>query len=141
MSLVEQITIKKEQEFLIPEFESGNDKEYKMEAIRDIAVYTKQADRHLPELYNLVVWKSYLKKKNTREPFLSVMHLRKMLSTFHKNSLKKPTATSALLDSAPLIVKPTIQFSIKRKRGQLPEYSKKCTSWGIKKEVIGRNTS
>ena len=56
MSLLEYDTTKKGREFLLPEFELGNDnKEYKVEAIRDSAVYAKKADRHLPGLYYLVV--------------------------------------------------------------------------------------
>ena len=49
----------------MPEFEPGNNKEYKVEAIRDSAVYAKKADRYLPGLYYLVAWKSYPEKENT----------------------------------------------------------------------------
>ena len=42
-------------EFLVPEFEAGDDKKYEVKAIRDSAVYTKKEDEHLPELYYLVV--------------------------------------------------------------------------------------
>ena len=38
----------------IPEFKSGDDKEYKVEAIRDSTIYTKEVNRHLPGLYFLV---------------------------------------------------------------------------------------
>ena len=41
-------------EFSVPEFELGNDKKYKVEAIRDSAVYAKKADGDLPGLYYLV---------------------------------------------------------------------------------------
>ena len=68
----------------VPEFKSGNNKEYEVEVIQDSAVYTKEADRHLPGLYYLVAWKSYPKEKNTWEPSSVVMHLQKMVSTFHK---------------------------------------------------------
>ena len=50
MSLLEQDTIKKRREFSVPEFKLGNDKEYKVEAIRDSAVYAKEADGHLQGL-------------------------------------------------------------------------------------------
>ena len=48
----------------VPEFELGNDKKYKVEAIQDSAVYAKEADGHLPGLYYLVTWKGYLEEKN-----------------------------------------------------------------------------
>ena len=38
----------------MPEFKPGDDKEYEVETIQDNAVYTKEADRHLPVLYYLV---------------------------------------------------------------------------------------
>ena len=82
VSLLKLDTTKKGQEFLVPEFELGNDKEYKVEAIQDSAVYTKKADRLLPRLYYLVVWKGYPKEENTWEPSLAVMHFRKIISTF-----------------------------------------------------------
>lgn len=39
---------------LVPEFGFDNNKEYKIKAIKDSAVYTKEASRHLPRLYYLV---------------------------------------------------------------------------------------
>ena len=55
MSLLEQDTTRKGQEFSVPEFELGNDnKEYKVEAIWDNTVYAKEADGHLLGLYYLV---------------------------------------------------------------------------------------
>lgn len=56
MSLLEQDTIKKEQinEFLVPKFEVGDDKEYKMEAISNSIVFAKKVDGHLLRLYYLV---------------------------------------------------------------------------------------
>ena len=65
MSLLEQDTIRKGREFSVPEFEPGDDKEYEVEAIRDSAVYAKEADGHLPGLYYLVAWKDYPKEENT----------------------------------------------------------------------------
>ena len=54
VSLLEQNTTRKGREFSVPEFELGDDKEYEVEAIRDSAVYAKEADGHLPGLYYLV---------------------------------------------------------------------------------------
>ena len=93
MSLLEQHTIRKGREFSVPEFEPGDNKKYEVEAIQDSIVYANEVDGHLLELYYLVAWKSYLDKENIWEPFLVVMHLQKMVSTFHKGYLKKPTVT------------------------------------------------
>ena len=92
----------------VPEFEPSDDKEYKVEAIQDSAVYAKEVDGRLPRLYYLVAWKGYLEEKNTWESSSAIMHLRKMVSTFHRDYPEKPTAASAPLDSAPPMAKPTI---------------------------------
>ena len=39
----------------MPQFESGDNKEYKIEVIRDSAIYIKEANGHLSGLYYLVV--------------------------------------------------------------------------------------
>ena len=55
VSLLEQYITRKRREFSMPEFESGdNNKEYKVEPIRDSAVYAREIDRYLPGLYYLV---------------------------------------------------------------------------------------
>ena len=113
--------------FSVPEFEPGDDKEYEVEAIRDNAIYAKEADRHLLGLYYLVAWKGYPKEKNTWEPSSTVMHLWKMVSTFYKDHPEKPTATLASLDFAPPMAKPTVQLLAKQKRGQLTGRANKCT--------------
>ena len=48
-----------------PEFDAGNNKKYKVEAIIDSAVYAKKAEEHLPGLYYLISWKSYPEKEST----------------------------------------------------------------------------
>ena len=57
VSLLEQNTTKKERiDKKIPELDTGdkNSKEYKVEAIKDSAVYTKESKSYLPGLYYLV---------------------------------------------------------------------------------------
>ena len=118
--MLEKDIIRKGWEFLVPEIEPGDDNnEYKIEAIRDSAVYAKKEDGYLPGLYYLIEWKGYPEEENTWEPFSAVMHLQKMVSTFHKNYPEKPRVTSVPLDYVLLIAKPTIQLSTKRKRGRL----------------------
>ena len=127
VSLLEQDNTRKGREFLVPEFEtSDNDKEYKMEAIQDGAVYVQEVDGHLLGLYYLVTWKGYPEEENTWKPFLVIMHLQKMISTFHKDHPEKPTVISASLDSAPPIAKPTIQLPAKQKRVRPIKRAKKC---------------
>ena len=125
VSLLEQDITRKRREFSVPEFEPGDNKEYEVEAIRNSAVYAKEADRHLPGLYYLVAWKGYPEEKNIWEPSLAVMHLRKMVSTFHKDHPEKSTTTSAPLDSAPPIAKLMTQLLTKQKRGQPSGRAKK----------------
>ena len=65
MSLLEQDTTRKKREFSLPKFELGNNKEYKVEAIKDSAVYIKEANKHSLGLYYPVAWKDYLEEENT----------------------------------------------------------------------------
>ena len=101
-----------------------------MEPIWDSAVYAiKSESGYLPELYYLVVWKGYLEKKTTWEPVSAVQHLRKLISSFHKDHPEKPTAISPFVDSAlPMAkptVKPTAKSTTKRKRGRLANSANK----------------
>ena len=72
VSLLEQNKIKKEQadkRIKELEFEAGNSKEYKVEAIWDSAVYvSKLKSSQLPGLYYLIAWKRYPKEENTWGP-------------------------------------------------------------------------
>ena len=109
MSLLEQDTTKKGGvDENVTEFEAGsNEEEYKVERIWDSAVYAKEsAMGHLPGLYYLVSWKSYPKEENTWEPALVVQHLRKLISTFHKDNPDKSTATSPPTNTAPPMARP-----------------------------------
>ena len=96
-----------------PEFEPGDDKEYEIEAIQDSVIYAKKADRHLSGLYYLVAWKGYPEEENNWEPFLAVMYLRKIVSTFHKDYPEKPTVILTPLNCAPPMAKPTTQLPAK----------------------------
>lgn len=51
----------------VVEFDIGDNKseKYKIEAIRNSAVYARKSKNHLPGLYYLVTWKEYLEEKNT----------------------------------------------------------------------------
>ena len=116
----------------IPELDGGdeNSKEYKVEAIRDSAVYANESESgHLPGLYYLVAWKDYPKEENTWELLSAVQHLKKLISSFHKDHLEKPTATSPPIDSAlPMgrpTVKPTAKATTKRKQGRLANSASK----------------
>ena len=113
-SLLEQDTTRKERMNELfpesePEFDAGDNKEYKIKAIIDNAVYAKEAEAHLPGLYYLVSWKSYLEKKSTWEPSFAIIHFWKIISIFHKNYPEKPMATTPPLNSALLMAKPTVK--------------------------------
>ena len=113
---------------LEPEFDAGDNKKYEVKAIIDSAVYAKEAEGHLPGLYYLVSWKNYPEEKSTWEPSFAIMHLWKMIFTFHKDHPEKPTATFPLLNSAPPMakpsVKPTVKLSTKQKQGHLIDLTK-----------------
>ena len=126
MSLLEQDTTRKrwvDGEVRQMEFDADDDEsgEYEVEAIWDSAVYVRESESgHLLGFYYLVSWKGYLEEENTWEPASAVQHLRKLISSFHKDHPDKPTATSPAIDTAPpmarLTVTPTEPF--KRKRGR-----------------------
>ena len=122
MLLLEQDTTRKERVEKVPELDAGdNSEEYKVEAIWDSAVYMRELEGHLPGLYYLVAWKGYLKEENNWEPFLAVQHLKKLISLFHKDHPKKPTATFLLLNFALPITRPIVKPArpiTKQKQGQ-----------------------
>ncbi len=102
------------------EFEGdGAGKEYKVEAIWDSAVHPKEPEGgHSSGLYYLVSWKSYPKEENTWELASVIQHLRRLVSTYHKEHPEEPTTTSPQVDSALLMARPTIKPTNKRKRGR-----------------------
>ena len=101
--------------------DAGNDDsgEYEVEAIRDSAVYARELESgRLLGLYYLVSWKRYPEEKNTWEPASAIQHLRKLISSFHKDHSDKPTATSPAIDTAPLTARPTVKPTEPLKRKQ-----------------------
>ena len=84
------------------DFEAGNDKKYKVEGIRDSAVYAIESEAdYLSVLYYLVNWKGYSEEERTCKTASVVQHLQKLLNKFHQENYTKPTATPLLVDSAP----------------------------------------
>ena len=126
MSLLEQDTTRKgrvDEEVRQMEFDAGDNEsgEYEVEAIWDSAVYARESKSgHLPGLYYLVSWKGYPEEENTWEPALAVQHLRKLITSFHKDHPDKPTATSPAIDTAPPMARPIVKPTgpPKRKRGR-----------------------
>ena len=112
LSLLEQDTTKKgrvNDTQLDFEFEAGDDdKEYEVDGIRDSAVYAKEsATGQLPGLYYLVSWKGYPEEENTWEPALAIQHLRRLITAYHKDNPEKPAATSAPVDRALPMARPS----------------------------------
>ena len=120
VSLLEQDTTRKERvhEENAEELDAGDDsEEYKVEAIRDSAVYARESESgHLPDFYYLVSWKGYPKEENTWEPASAVQNLRKLISLFHKDYPDKPMATFPVTDTAPPMARPTKPLKRKRRR-------------------------
>lgn len=84
--------------------------------IKNSVVYTETAKEQLSGLYYLGFEKSYSENKSIAEPIPTVMHFQKMMSIFSKYYLKKFTTTSLILDSALLLLRPTINPTTKQKR-------------------------
>ena len=127
MFLLEQDTTKKgwvDEKTLQLEFEDNNEgEEYKVKAIRNITVYAKESESgQLPGLYYLISWKNFPEEESTWEPASAIQHLRRLVNTFHKENLDKPTATSTPVDIAPPTARSTVKpgaQSNKQKRGRL----------------------
>ena len=90
--------------------DNNDSRKYKVEAICDSVVYTRESVNPLPGLYYLVSWKGYPEEENIWEPSLAIQHLKKLISLFHKDHLNKPTVISEAIDIILLMVKPTVKF-------------------------------
>ena len=140
MSLLEQDTTRKGRvhEQNAKELDAGdNSGEYKVEAIWDSAVYMKESESgHLLGLYYLVSWKGYPEEENTWEPASAVQHLRKLISSFHKDHPDKPTVISPAINTAPPMARPIIRLPAKRKqRRPAKERATKRIKWGNKEGI------
>ena len=106
--MLEQNTIRKrrlDKKVMELEFEAGDSKKYKVEAIWDNAIYANNGKGYLPGLYYLVAWKKYPEKKNTWELSSAVQHLKKLINFFHKKHPEKRTATFSPIDFALAMVR------------------------------------
>lgn len=94
------------------EFDNGNggNGKYKVEEIRDRAIYAKELEEsHLSGLYYLVSWKRYPKQKNTWEPVSAIQLFWRLVITYHKNYPDKSTATSPPMNTAPPMAGPIVK--------------------------------
>ena len=80
--------------------------------------------------------KGYLEEENTWESASTVQHLRKLISSFHKNYSDKSTAIFPAIDTISPMARPTakpIEF-LKQKQEQLIRRTTKCDKWDNKEE-------
>lgn len=90
-----------------------NNKKYKIKAIRNSKVYAKEAVGQLLSIYYLVFWKCYIEEKSTWELALAIIHLCKIISTFHKEHSEQFIVILLLKDSAPPMAKPIAKLAVK----------------------------
>lgn len=90
------------------EFEAGDSKKYEVEAIIDYLVYGQEINTSMPGLNYLVLWKDYPKEENIWKLLSAIIHLRKLINTFHKEHPEKSTRIFLFLDSASPLARPTV---------------------------------
>lgn len=97
-------------------FENGdNDKEYKVEIIYDIVVYIQKSEDHLSGLYHSIFWKDYLEEKTTWKPTLTIKHLCRLITIFHKEYPVKPSVTLLPINSDLSMARPIVKSTIRSK--------------------------
>lgn len=93
-------------------FKAGNNnREYKMQEIKDSSVYSKEIKGNLPGLYYLIFWKDYPQEKTIWGPTLVVWHLQKLINIFYKNHFDMLIAIFPLVNNAPLMAKSIAKLS------------------------------
>lgn len=90
-------------------FEVGDNKEYKVESIKDSIIYVRELDGHLLGLYYLLFWKGYPEKKNIWEPVSAVQYLWKLIKNVYIEYSDNLIATFSLINVALPIVKLNIK--------------------------------
>ncbi len=90
------------------EFETRDNKEYKIKVIIDNVMYENEINDQILNLYYFVLWIDYPKEKSIWEYLAIVMHFQKLINIFLQKYLEKSIATSLPLDSAPSMARWTI---------------------------------
>lgn len=74
-------------------------------------MYGKKTNNKLSDLYHFVLWTGYSEEKSTWELSAAIMHLRKLINTFHKKHPEKPITIFSLLNAASLMARPIVPKS------------------------------
>lgn len=84
------------------EFDNGrnNNREYKVQTIRDNRVYIRKSDHYALSLYYLISWKIYIEEKNTQEPASAIQHLQRLLNSYDNKQPIRSGAILSRIDSA-----------------------------------------
>ena len=143
MSLLEQNITRKgwiDEKTLQLEFkDDGEGEEYEVETICDNAVYVRESESgHFLGLYYLISWKGFPEEENTREPASAIQHLLRLVSTFHKEHLDKPTATSPPVDLAPPMARLTVKSGA---RNNMRKQSRPAKASSTRKPFINNHAS
>lgn len=96
------------------ELNKSNSKEYTVKVISNSKIYVKKSyNIDLASFYNLVLRKSYYQDENTFMLTLTIQHLLRLDTNFHKEYPEKQTATLPLINYASLISRLIIKPSTK----------------------------
>lgn len=108
--------------------DDNDNKEYKVEAIRNSAIYARKSESgHLLGLYYLAFWKSYQKEENIWKSYLAVQHFKKLISSFHKDHSDKSTTNFEIINTispmARLTIKPITTAKLTKQKQDWPANS------------------